>query len=296
MTVIAVVLGLLLERALWHALHLREVGWVAAYYRWLRDSVEGSGVTVQIAGCIAGLLLLVLPVALAAISLDQWLPRMTWVLFSALVLVFSLGPRDLDKELEDYIAAETAGDTDRAKAAAAIIIEHDAAQRREARAESVEEAAFVQANNRVFGVLFWFVLLGPTALGPVAAWLFRVSDLMRRAAIADSTAMPAVAGCFERIHFGLAWLPARVVALSYALAGSFEEARREMGRGVEAVGRMLERNDLLLVLAGRGALARVEATDATAAAPAQAALRLIRRSLLIWLTVIALLSLGAWVA
>jgi membrane protein required for beta-lactamase induction len=296
MTLIAVVLGLLLERALWHALHLREAGWIGGYYRWLRGRIEGSSVTGQMIGCIAGLLLLVLPVALAASSLDQWLPSLTWVIFAALVLVFSLGPRDLDEELEDYIAAETAGDAERAKAAAAVIIEHDAAQRHEARAESVEEAAFVQANNRVFGVLFWFVLLGPTGLGPVAAWLFRASDLLRRSAIADPVALPAVAGCFERIHFGLAWLPARLVALSYALAGSFEEARREMGRGVNAVGRMMERNDLLLVLAGRGALAKVEATDATVAAPAQAALRLIRRSLLIWLTVIALLSLGAWVA
>ena len=296
MTLIAVVLALLLERALAHALHLRDAGWIGGYYRWLRGRIEGSSVTVQTIGCIAGLLLLVLPVALAASSLDQWLPSLTWVIFAALVLVFSLGPRDLDEELEDYIAAETAGDTERAQAAAAVIIEHDAAQRHEARAESVEEAAFVQANNRVFGVLFWFVLLGPTGLGPVAAWLFRASDLLRRAAIADSAALAPVAGCFERIHFGLAWLPARLVALSYAMAGSFEEARREMGRGADAVGRMLERNDLLLVLAGRGALAKVEATDATAAAPVQAALRLIRRSFLIWLTILALLSLGAWVA
>ena len=296
MTLIAVLLALLLERALAHALHLRDAGWIGGYYRWLRNGVTGSGANVQSAGSVAGLLLLVLPIALAAIALDRWMPPLTWVIFAALVLVFSLGPRDLDDEMEEYIAAETAGETDRAKAAAAVIIEHDAAQRREARAESVEEAAFVQANNRVFGVLFWFVLLGPTGLGPVAAWLFRASDLLRRAAIADSARLPAVAGVFERIHFGLAWLPARLVALSYGFAGSFEEARREMGRGVEAVGRMMERNDLLLVLAGRGALAKIDTTDAAAAAPAQAALRLIRRALLIWLTVIAVLSLGAWVA
>ncbi|MBF8291976.1 MAG: hypothetical protein HW392_803 [Steroidobacteraceae bacterium] len=296
MTLIAVVLALLLERSLSHALHLREAAWVGGYYRWLRSRIEGLGTTAQTVGCGAGLLFLTLPVALAAISVDRWLPSLTWVIFAALVLVFSLGPRDLDEELEDYIAAETAGDTERAKAAAAVIIEHDAAQRLEARADSVEEAAYVQANNRVFGVLFWFVLLGPTGLGPLAAWLFRASDLLRRAAIADALALPAVAGSFERIHFVLAWLPARLVALSYAMAGSFEEARREMGRGADAIGRMLERNDLLLVLAGRGALASSSTTDAAVAAPAQAALRLIRRTMLIWLTVIALLSLGAWVA
>lgn len=296
MTLIAVVLALLLERALWHALHLRESGWVAGYYGWLRTRIADSGATIQVIGCIAGLLLLALPVAIAAVALDRWLPPVSWVIFAALVLVFSLGPRDLDQELEDYITAETAGDAARAQAAATSIIEHDAAQRREARAESVEEAAFVQANNRLFGVLFWFVLLGPTGLGPVAAWLFRASDLLRRASIADATARPSAASAFERIHFLLAWLPARLVALSYAIAGSFEEARLEMGRAADAVGRMLERNDLLLVLAGRGAIARIDARGATVAAPVEGALRLIRRSLLIWLTMIALLSLGAWVA
>jgi membrane protein required for beta-lactamase induction len=138
--------------------------------------------------------------------------------------------------------------------------------------------------------------MGPTAFGPVAAWMFRASDLLRRAALADPAIPPAIAGSFERVHFVLAWVPARLVALSYALAGSFGEARREMGRSATAVGRMLERNDLLLVLAGRGALARFEAADSTPAAPARAALRLIRRAFLIWLTVIAVLSLAAWIA
>ena len=69
-----------------------------------------------------------------------------------------------------------------------------------------------------------------------------------------------------------------------------------MGRGVDSFGRMMERNDLLLVLAGRGALARIDTNEAAAAAPARAALRIIRRTLLIWLTIIALLSLGAWIA
>ncbi len=294
MTLIALLLALLLERALAQLLHLREAGWVAPYWHAINARIRRAGRAGRTAGCVAAVLLLVLPVGAAAMVLDRWLPPATWVLFAALVLVFSLGPRDLVEELEDYIDAEEAGDVERARAAAAIVIEHDAAQRREARAEAVEEAAFSQANNRIFGVLFWFVLLGPTALGPVAAWLFRASDLLRRAAIADPATPPAATAFFERLHFLLAWLPARLVALSYALAGSFEEARREMGRGLAAAGRILERNDLLLVLAGRGALAADLGPEP--AAPARAALRLIRRTLLIWLTVIALLTLAAWVA
>lgn len=219
MTLIAVVLALLLERALWHALHLRESGWVAGYYGWLKGRIAGSRRTIQVIGCIAGLLLLALPVAIAAVALDRWLPPVSWVIFAALVLVFSLGPRDLDQELEDYITAETAGDAARAQAAATIIIEHDAAQRRESRAESVEEAAFVQANNRLFGVLFWFVLLTP--LGPVGAVLFRAASILSRRWDASRGRFGL---CAQRVFHIINWVPARLTALTYAIAGNFEDA------------------------------------------------------------------------
>ena len=50
-----------------------------------------------------------------------------------------------------------------------------------ARAAAVEAAVCVQANNRLFAVVFWFVVLGP--LGPLAAWAYRVTDLVRRRAV-----------------------------------------------------------------------------------------------------------------
>ena len=38
----------------------------------------------------------------------------------------------------------------------------------------MERAIYVQANNRIFGVVFWFLVLGPTG-----AWAFRVLDLLQ---------------------------------------------------------------------------------------------------------------------
>lgn len=240
------------------------------------------------------MLLPVIPVAAVALLLAREDPGLAWLAFAALVLVFSLGPRDLGEQVWDYIAREDGGDTEGAQRVAAAIIEHDAAQRREMRAAAVEDAIFVQANNRVFGVLFWFVVLGPTGLGPAAAWLFRISDLLRRAAIAQARQDAAGGECAERLHFALAWLPARLLAAGYALAGSFEDARRSWRERYGALpARMLERNDQLLVHVGRGATAGF---DARPAGPARAALRLTRRALLFWLAVMALLSLSALIA
>jgi membrane protein required for beta-lactamase induction len=302
-TLIALLLALLVERLATRLLHLREARWLQGYSRWvlgLEASREG------LAGRALCLLLVLLP-ALPVAALAWWLSRtasgVAWLPLASLVLVFSLGPRDLVDEVGDYLRRETRGDAAGAAGVAREIMEHDAAQRREFRAAAVEDAIFVQANNRIFGVVFWFILLGPAGLGPAAAWLFRVTDLMRRQAILDAPPAGAAArdGCPERLHFLLAWAPARLLALGYALAGSLEDVRRSWRERYSALpGQLLERNDWLLVHVGRAALGAVGETAGGEAGEAtgrvRAALRLVHHALLFWLTVIAILSLVAWIA
>ena len=294
MTLIALLLALVIERLAARLLHVREARWLQSYARGAIALAARQPRPFAIVSCALATLLPAVPVAAIAVLLARDNPGLAWLGFASLVLVFSLGPRDLGVEVRDYISRENSGDVDGARRAAAAIMEHDAAQRRDMRAAAVEDAIFVQANNRVFGVLFWFVVLGPTGLGPAAAWLFRLSDLMRRAAIAQSAPGATGGECAERLHFLLAWLPARLLALGYALAGSFEDARRSWREMYMALPeRMLERNDQLLVHVGRAAAGR---TDTRPAGPAGAALRLTRHALFFWLAVIALLSLSALIA
>jgi membrane protein required for beta-lactamase induction len=181
-------------------------------------------------------------------------------------------------------------------------MEHDAAQRTGTAPDTLEDALFVQTNNRVFGVAFWFMLLGPAG-----AWLFRVSDLMRRRAVFEyrgradnSELVPVFVEALQTVHGVLAWAPARLLALGYALAGSFEQALDEWRRSVQAAGaRFFDTNDHLLAGVGRGALnVDLEPTE-FAALPGlgrvQACMRLITRALLIWLVFLATLVLIGWV-
>jgi membrane protein required for beta-lactamase induction len=299
MTLLALLAALLLERLAARLLPLRRAQWLRDYAGWAAGKAAAASGWRQAALCVLLGMLPVLPIAGVAMALAETAPGAVWLVFAALVLVFSLGPIDLAQEVGEYIDLESGGDTAGAARIAGILIEQDAAQRREMRAAAVEDAIFVQANNRIFGVLFWFVALGPTGLGPAAAWFFRISDLMRRQAIeqAGPTAAADGASCTERLHFILAWAPARLLAASYALAGSFEEARRSWRERYGSFsGRLLERNDWLLVHVGRGAIGAATASGADPAAPARAAMRLVERALLFWLTVIALLSLAAWIA
>lgn len=302
MTLIALFLGLLLERALTRALHLREPRWFDGYLDWALGRFRNLHGGRALLLTIALVLLPALPVALVAWAFHEVLLGILYVAFAAFVLLFSLGPRDLKDEVDDYLGALASGDREAAERVAREIMEHDAAQRTDTSPDTLEDAIFVQTNNRVFGVAFWFMLLGPAG-----AWLFRVSDLMRRRAVfeyrgrADTSALvPDFVEALQTVHGVLAWAPARLLALGYALAGSFEQALEEWRRQVQAAGaRFFDTNDHLLASVGRGAL-DAEADSATVsvlpdAERVRTCMRLITRALLIWLVFLSALVLIGWV-
>ncbi|MFP5381098.1 MAG: CobD/CbiB family protein [Gammaproteobacteria bacterium] len=81
------------------------------------------------------------------------------------------------------------------------------------------EQTMAASHRQMFGVLFWFVLLVP--LGPAGAVLFRAASILSRR-WADSRGLFGVFA--QRAFLALNWVPARLTALTYAIAGNFEDA------------------------------------------------------------------------
>jgi adenosylcobinamide-phosphate synthase len=71
----------------------------------------------------------------------------------------------------------------------------------------------------MFGVLLWFVLLAP--LGPVGAVLYRAASILSRRWVGTRGLFAAFS---QRAFHLINWLPARLTALTYAIAGNFEDA------------------------------------------------------------------------
>ncbi|MBL8202005.1 MAG: regulatory signaling modulator protein AmpE [Chromatiales bacterium] len=301
MNFLALLLGLALERVLTHLFHLREFRWLDplfdAHLRRLRATGGGRNRRWSALALTALLsALLVAPVALLSVALRDELLQIPYFLFAVVVLLFSLGPRDMDDEVEDYGDALESGDVAGQQRVAEELLEKLPPPLLAERNEAVERAIYVQANNRIFGVVFWFLVLGPTG-----AWAFRLLDLLRhrtevKAGEEDATAtMEAV----RTLHGLLAWIPARLLALGYVLAGNFEDAVeswRNSGREahlpfpegtVEIVARVG------VAASGRGALDvadTVEALDRI-----RGARSLVMRTLwMIWCPVIAVLTLYDW--
>ena len=292
-TLVAVVIALVLGHvapALVAA--ARQFNWFGHWLQWLSaQSAEGGFWRGRY-----GIALALLPV-LAGVALLQWLLHapllgLLGLLFAIVALVYAWGPRDLDVDVE------------------AIIDAHDAPTRHEAIATlwsqgegaSVDGSALVgavfrNALQRWFGVLFWFLLLGP-----VGALLYRLSALACEGEFARSLPAENLTGA-RSLHAVLNWPVAQLMTLSMALVGNFD--------AVFNAWRTAQGNTLQLDVGFLGAAARAsvkselaeEAEEYAEEGMVQSmrelpelrdAMSLVWRILLLWLAVLALFVIGGW--
>jgi membrane protein required for beta-lactamase induction len=299
MTLIALALGLLLEHAATTVLHLRELRWFDRYYDLALDAVAGRPAFVVHAGLIAIIALPTLPVLALSMALqsEEILWDLAYLSFAVLIVFFCLGPRDLASEVDEFCDAQDRGDHE---AANRVLREMAEAERpRASDIEVVEDAIFVQSNNRIFGVIFWFVVLGPVGLGPVGAWIFRVSDLLRRRAVFEHMrgehASEQTLVAIEAIYGVLKWIPARLAMLGYALVGSFDDATIAWRRELVTPGMPIDqRNDKLIARVGRAAMTGHLSEPANSSAAARNSMRIVHRTVFVWVSVIAVMTLFGW--
>jgi len=287
MNLIALILGLVLERLLTQLLHLRRLRWLDDWFergaRWIRAAPGGADIWIT----LGVVLLPVVPVAWVAWAFHDALAGVAYVLFAAAVLFFSLGPRDLFAQLNEWVEARERGDEPSAEAIARDIREAQDGED-EPTAYALESAAFVQANHRIFGVVFWFMVLGPAG-----AWGYRVADLFRRHMRATGTGGRATQLC-ERLFGVVTWIPARLLAFSYAVAGSFDDAFEDWRAYYQrtSAGFFLVSENILSA-AGVGAIRR-RCPGGGSLESMRAVRALLRRTVVVWITAIAALTLVGW--
>jgi len=298
MNLIALLIGLVIERLATQLFHWRRMRWmdriIDAGFR-QAEKLENWPAIIPV---ILMALVLVLPVFAVIFSLGDTLAGFTYLLLAIVVLFFSLGPHDIGEEVDGYCAALESEDEEEIQRTAKAIIEGDVPEDARARIGAVEAAVCVQANNRLFAVVFWFVVLGP-----LAAWAYRVTDMIRRRAVFnanrndDSGSIAArVLDAAVLLHGWLAWIPARLTAIGYATAGHFDEALTALRAPTEDRDKTgSERSENLLARVGVAALALQDKPDESiterGVRGATAANHLVFRLLLIWAVIISAMTL-----
>jgi len=168
--------------------HLRQWGWFSRYQTWLMARVEKWRVRPAF---IVAIVPVLLAVFLISVALGDWLYGLPRFVFGVFVLIYCLGPQNIWAQTYAAISSP-----EQARAAFAVDPNNH---------EAFLRAIFIAANQRIFAVLFWFVLLGP--LGAVFYRLIAIS--------AESDAMAM------KVLQVLDWVPARLLTLTFALGGHF---------------------------------------------------------------------------
>ena len=278
MALISIIIGLLFDRAFRHLHDLRDLSWFEYYTNAVTGFVRANGVVQVIA-------VLVLPVCIIAVIqhlLSGFLMELPYLLFSVLVFAYCLGPACLSSDVEFYLDARRLGDEDEALHYAGVLTERAASTAPDQQTSDVTRAILFVANERIFAVIFWFVIFGPAG-----SLLYRLTtNLSKQDSSSDS--LVAVAVLFQA---ALTWLPARMLAMGYALTGHFDGALQAYRNRPYESDLALENYDVL-VNTGMGALRDQEETDEISSIIS--ARNLVMRSILIWIAVLALLTLGGW--
>lgn len=298
MNLIALLIGLVIERLATQLFHWRRMRWMDRIIDFGFAQAQRVANWPALIPVVLLAIVLVLPVYAVIWFLGGTLAGFTYLLLAIVVLFFSLGPQDIGEEATEYCKALESEDEENVQHAAKAIVEGEVPTDPRERIHCVEESICVQANNRLFAVIFWFVILGP-----LAAWAYRATDLIRRRAVFTATraetpedSAPLIRDAAVTLHGWLAWIPARLTAVGYATAGHFDEAIAAMRAPTEQRdATQSEHSENLLARVGVAALALQDKPDETiterGVRGAVAANRLVFRLLLIWAVVIAAMTL-----
>lgn len=303
MNLIALLIGIVIERLATQIFHWRRLRWLDRLIDWGFAQAARFPQVPAIVAVILLAIILALPIFIVILSLGDALFGFPYLALAIVVLFFSLGPEDIGEEVNEYCEALEENDNVRIQQTATAIVEGDVPADMLDRIHCVEAAVTVQANNRLFAVIFWFVLLGP-----LGAWVYRSTDLIRRRAVFNASREEGEPGEAEidrmrdaamSLHGLLAWVPARLTAIGYAIAGHFDAAIAAWRERPETEPASLsEGSEELLARVGVGSLSLHDHADEDVTSRgirgAMAANKLVFRLLTIWAVVIAAMTLYGW--
>jgi AmpE protein len=276
MALISIILGLFLDRTFRQLHDLRDMTWFEFYAQTILRFTGKRMPPLQF------ILILALPVSILLsiqILLYEFLFNIPGFIFGVLIFIYCLGPACLSTDIEAYIHARTVGDEDEALHYAGTITESAASTSPDQQINDVTRAILYVANERIFATIFWFIILGP-----FGAMLYRlISELSKQIEYDE------LAEFSEFIHAIMAWVPARMLAAGYALTGNFDGAYHAYKDRVHTSD-MAQGNHEVLVSTGLGAMRNLEME--TEIASIYAAQALVMRSVVVWIGILAVMTLG----
>lgn len=255
----------------------RNQSWFDQYVQTLKSILSGQK---SIWGSPVAIAVILIPALIILAIIWSIAGRFSGIIELAIgfaVLWFCFAPTNLQESLTHYLKkdADPTKTEAEVRTAAGDLIGSDFYR-------SVSGLIFWQAHERFFGVIFWFLILGP-----VGALLFRmVSWMQETAPRMQEEFYPNYANNVYQIYWMIAWIPSRLAALSYTLTGNFlpgfDKWKNELLKA-DRCREVLEESGLAALTGENTPADREENLKAQG---------IVYRGLLIWVLVAAIATLG----
>ena len=256
-------------------------------------------------------LLAVLPWVLVTMAIHYFLLDISIVaawIFNVAILYLTMGFRQFSHAFTQLVEVLRVGDLDRARELLTEWRGDSAAEYSGTEIAKVAiEQGLIDSHRHVFGVIFWFLILP----GPSGAVLYRMAGLLEDKWGARPQQEYGEFGKFaQRVFHYIDWIPVRLTAISFAVAGDFEDAvycwRSQATTWMNA-------EQGVVLASGAGALGvRLGETlhqhgtvsfrpdlgvgDDADVNTMTSAVGMIWRALVIWMFILALMTLARWVS
>ena len=289
MSLLSVIFALIAETLISSLSEVRRFDFIFRYVSWLRAKLpsfsfqNGSVSLVIVIGSV------LFGVWLVSAMLGNVLGLFGFI-FGIAVLVFMIGPRDLEEDIKNINTAFENKDYQAANEYTSKLCGRSISEPPMQLAQTVKEEIFLQTNTRVLGVFFWFILLGP-----VGAVLFRLTCLLKENEINNNDEFAEAARELYKI---IIWLPARICVLSYAVAGNFVDTM-SYWNGVSDL--WLRDSEEFIVVSGIGSLRYEQRTSNTQQDDDEPdisgihhSLSLVKRAVIVWVVLLGLLTVTGW--
>jgi AmpE protein len=300
MSLIVILSGILIDKFVESVENIRKFDWFIRYSGWTRQQLLRLSLHNETIILLIVLLIPALVIAFIYQRLDNALSLLGF-LFSVAVFVFCIGPRDIHNRVHKYLEALEHGEEGNANKLAADILEDQPQPEQEsALIRKINETLLITTNNNILGVIFWFVILGP-----IGAVIYRLNQVLIKSLDhqtpetdfpQDTQQSGGYLQSAQLLFCILNWIPSHLTAITYGVTGNFVDAIHQwkIHRSYDNLDK--EAADKMLVDTGFGAI-QIEADNKVFDGQTiHDTLGLCRRTIFVWITVIALLTLAGWAA
>lgn len=264
--------------------------WFNRYLRGMQKFVSKIGLGSNVVGVIILILPVVIIVGLVDLVFSGFLFGLFKFIWGLFILWYCLDARDLKARLNNYFLALGKNDNLIATAEARQFAVSETLSDNPAPSEvarAVTNEIFWHSALRLFGILFWFIILGP-----MAAAAYYLVIVVREAAVSPNSEYVEFLTPASQLCDVIGWIPTRFIALGYALVGHFVNGFNYLRKVILAG---ISKTREIAINSGLAALG-IEHIDVihADAEENQGAINLVNRAIVLWIVIVAVFTLGGW--